>query len=191
MSEAQKRRSMIVTGGNNGLGFQCARFIGSEDPDAMAVLACRNVTAGNRGEGRTEEEGDCRRRSAARPRVARIGQGLDDLHVPALAARQVSSAMRDCRMSGRRSEPSTASRRRSPSTISAISCSPTCCCPTSSRTAASPLSPAAPRQPRREVGHARAEIRDRQRGRPRFRTGRRGRQGPLRDFEALQPLLHL
>ena len=46
MSEAQKRRSMIVTGGNNGLGFQCARFIGSEDPDAMAVLACRNVTAG-------------------------------------------------------------------------------------------------------------------------------------------------
>ena len=46
MSEAQKRRSMIVTGGNNGLGFQCARFIGSEDPDAMAVLACRDVTAG-------------------------------------------------------------------------------------------------------------------------------------------------
>jgi len=46
MSEAQKRRSIIVTGGNKGLGFQCARFIGSEDPDAMAVLACRDVTAG-------------------------------------------------------------------------------------------------------------------------------------------------
>ena len=46
MSEAQKRRSMIVTGGNNGLGFQCARFIGSEDSDVTAVLACRNVTAG-------------------------------------------------------------------------------------------------------------------------------------------------
>ena len=46
MSEARKRRSVIVTGGAGGLGFQCARFVGAEDPDAMAVLACRNVTSG-------------------------------------------------------------------------------------------------------------------------------------------------
>jgi len=44
MSEG--RRSIIVTGGNSGLGFQCARFIGSEDPGAVPVIACRNVTAG-------------------------------------------------------------------------------------------------------------------------------------------------
>jgi NAD(P)-dependent dehydrogenase (short-subunit alcohol dehydrogenase family) len=46
MSEAHKRRSIVVTGGNTGLGFQCARFIGAEDPDAMVVLGCRDVRAG-------------------------------------------------------------------------------------------------------------------------------------------------
>ena len=46
MSVAQKRRTVIVTGGNAGLGFQCARFIGVEDPEALVVLACRDVRAG-------------------------------------------------------------------------------------------------------------------------------------------------
>jgi NAD(P)-dependent dehydrogenase (short-subunit alcohol dehydrogenase family) len=46
MSEAKKKRTVIVTGGAGGLGFQCARFIGEEDPDAWVVLACRDVRAG-------------------------------------------------------------------------------------------------------------------------------------------------
>jgi NAD(P)-dependent dehydrogenase (short-subunit alcohol dehydrogenase family) len=46
MSDAKKHRSVIVTGGAGGLGFQCARFIGEEDPDAWVVLACRDVRAG-------------------------------------------------------------------------------------------------------------------------------------------------
>lgn len=39
-------RSIIVTGGNTGLGFQCARFIGA-DPDILVVIGCRDTRAGN------------------------------------------------------------------------------------------------------------------------------------------------
>jgi NAD(P)-dependent dehydrogenase (short-subunit alcohol dehydrogenase family) len=46
MTDVKKQRTVIVTGGAGGLGFQCARFIGEEDHDAWVVLACRDVRAG-------------------------------------------------------------------------------------------------------------------------------------------------
>lgn len=39
---ASQDRSIIVTGGNTGLGFQCARFIDA-DPDILVVIACRDT----------------------------------------------------------------------------------------------------------------------------------------------------
>jgi NAD(P)-dependent dehydrogenase (short-subunit alcohol dehydrogenase family) len=38
-------RTFIVTGGNSGLGFQCARFIGA-DPNNTVVIACRDDRKG-------------------------------------------------------------------------------------------------------------------------------------------------
>ena len=53
---ATPTRSIIVTGGNAGLGFQCARFIGA-DPDILAVIACRDARSGAAAEARLRRQG--------------------------------------------------------------------------------------------------------------------------------------
>ena len=42
---ATQSKSVIITGANSGLGFQCARFVGA-DPDVLVVLACRDMQSG-------------------------------------------------------------------------------------------------------------------------------------------------
>ncbi|MBR0412551.1 MAG: SDR family NAD(P)-dependent oxidoreductase, partial [Eubacterium sp.] len=37
-----EKRTVIVTGGNSGLGYQCAKNIAMKDKDYTLVLACRN-----------------------------------------------------------------------------------------------------------------------------------------------------
>ena len=49
-------RSIIVTGGNAGLGFQCARFIGA-DRSVLVVLACRDARLGNEAAARLKQQG--------------------------------------------------------------------------------------------------------------------------------------
>lgn len=49
-------RSIIVTGGNTGLGFQCARFIGAS-PDFLVVLGCRDARLGNEAKAKLERLG--------------------------------------------------------------------------------------------------------------------------------------
>lgn len=39
------KRTFVVTGGNSGLGFHCARFIGA-DPNNTVVIACRSSATG-------------------------------------------------------------------------------------------------------------------------------------------------
>lgn len=53
---ANQIRSVIVTGGNSGLGFQCARFVGA-DPRTLVVIACRNVRSGNEAEATLRKQG--------------------------------------------------------------------------------------------------------------------------------------
>jgi NAD(P)-dependent dehydrogenase (short-subunit alcohol dehydrogenase family) len=39
--------SIIITGANSGIGYECARHLATLAPDHQLVLACRNVAAGN------------------------------------------------------------------------------------------------------------------------------------------------
>lgn len=39
-----KQKTVIITGGNSGLGYQCAKNIAKKDPNYHIVLACRNLT---------------------------------------------------------------------------------------------------------------------------------------------------
>jgi NAD(P)-dependent dehydrogenase (short-subunit alcohol dehydrogenase family) len=51
-------KTVIVTGGNTGLGFQCARFVGvGVDPDVLVVIACRTADAGRQAQTRLEAMG--------------------------------------------------------------------------------------------------------------------------------------
>jgi NAD(P)-dependent dehydrogenase (short-subunit alcohol dehydrogenase family) len=43
----KKMKSIIVTGANSGIGFECAKQIAKLAPDAQIILACRNTKAGN------------------------------------------------------------------------------------------------------------------------------------------------
>ena len=56
MAATQSRKSVIVTGGNTGLGFQCARFMGV-DADILVVIACRDVRSGNEAEAKLRQQG--------------------------------------------------------------------------------------------------------------------------------------
>lgn len=38
-----KKRTIIITGGNTGLGYECAKNIAKDDKDSFIVLACRNT----------------------------------------------------------------------------------------------------------------------------------------------------
>lgn len=38
-----KKKTVIITGGNSGLGYQCAKNIANNDPDYHILLACRNL----------------------------------------------------------------------------------------------------------------------------------------------------
>jgi NAD(P)-dependent dehydrogenase (short-subunit alcohol dehydrogenase family) len=38
-----KVKTFIITGGNSGLGYQCAKHIAMENPDNYVVMASRNV----------------------------------------------------------------------------------------------------------------------------------------------------
>ena len=49
-------KTVVITGGNTGLGFQCARFVG-RDPDVLVVIACRNAEAGQQARTRLEAMG--------------------------------------------------------------------------------------------------------------------------------------
>lgn len=40
-------KSIIITGANSGIGYQCAMQMAKIAPKAFIILACRNVTAGN------------------------------------------------------------------------------------------------------------------------------------------------
>lgn len=53
---AAPSRSIIVTGGNTGLGFQCARFVGA-DPDILVVIGCRDARSGNEAKAKLERLG--------------------------------------------------------------------------------------------------------------------------------------
>ena len=39
--DKMEKRTVIVTGGNSGLGYQCAKNIAMKDKDYTLVLACR------------------------------------------------------------------------------------------------------------------------------------------------------
>ncbi len=49
-------RTVIVTGGNTGLGFQCARFLGA-DPGIFVVIACRDVRLGEEAKAKLASRG--------------------------------------------------------------------------------------------------------------------------------------
>ena len=49
-------RTVIVTGGNTGLGFQCARFMGA-DPGTVVVIACRDVRLGEEAKAKLASRG--------------------------------------------------------------------------------------------------------------------------------------
>jgi NAD(P)-dependent dehydrogenase (short-subunit alcohol dehydrogenase family) len=53
---ADGQQTFIVTGGNSGLGFQCARFIGA-DPGNVVVVACRDESKGREAQQRLESAG--------------------------------------------------------------------------------------------------------------------------------------
>src|SRR6187402_1262480 len=40
-------KSIIITGANSGIGFECANQMAKLAPDEQIILACRNVEAGN------------------------------------------------------------------------------------------------------------------------------------------------
>jgi NAD(P)-dependent dehydrogenase (short-subunit alcohol dehydrogenase family) len=40
-----QKQTWVVTGGNSGLGYQCARFL-ARDPDSLIVIACRDAKKG-------------------------------------------------------------------------------------------------------------------------------------------------
>ncbi len=56
MPKAQTLRSVIVTGGNAGLGWQCALSLGA-DPDIVVVIACRDPRAGDEAKARLARRG--------------------------------------------------------------------------------------------------------------------------------------
>ena len=56
MTEAQTRRSVIVSGGNTGLGWQCALSLGA-DPDVVVVIACRDPRSGDEAKARLARRG--------------------------------------------------------------------------------------------------------------------------------------
>ena len=37
-----EKRTVVITGGNSGLGYQCARYTALKSTDYTVVLACRN-----------------------------------------------------------------------------------------------------------------------------------------------------
>ena len=41
------KRTIIITGGNTGLGYSCARYIAGSSNDYTIMIACRNVQKGN------------------------------------------------------------------------------------------------------------------------------------------------
>ena len=40
-------KSIVITGANSGIGFECAMQMAKLAPDHQIILACRNVQAGN------------------------------------------------------------------------------------------------------------------------------------------------
>ena len=38
-----ENRTVVITGGNSGLGYQCAKNIAMKDKNYTVVLACRNI----------------------------------------------------------------------------------------------------------------------------------------------------
>ena len=41
------KRTIIITGGNTGLGYSCAGYIAGSSNDYTIMIACRNVQKGN------------------------------------------------------------------------------------------------------------------------------------------------
>ena len=55
----QQTQTYIVTGGNTGLGYQCARFLGADSKN-LVVIACRDKTKAADAAGRTSSSWLCR-----------------------------------------------------------------------------------------------------------------------------------
>jgi len=65
-------RSVVITGGNAGLGFHCAKNVALQDVTAHVVLGCRSPE-------RAEQAADRLRRETGNPNVLAVPLDLADL----------------------------------------------------------------------------------------------------------------
>lgn len=135
-------RTVIVTGGNTGLGYQAAKAIASSDAGYYVVLACRDTPRGDAAAAAMRSEtGSPHITSmpldlASLDSVRAFAESFSDADLPPLYGIVCNAGISAAGVPGALG-PRRGSRRSSPSTTSDTSCSPTSCSPTWIRTDAS------------------------------------------------------